>query len=319
MLHFFFNESGGYIPSRQVISRLGYHEQFSDVLQQCSEGIEKLYGAEYDRLLAEDTDMDTLLSIPKKECFLADKELNHGRFTTPPWWAIHRDLPGAIRGLQEAGVLDSPSACCDLFQNGSNKLLPEPERKLFIMGPKEDQFWQALVLLWSIGLQKKIEDDFISAMYDVAGNAFSKAPGVKAFRRSWEKALEYADEKGLNEWEDKVAAGLHVIDGLRCSFVVDTAEENLKIGRRLQKRFPVVRTKNGHQRDNRSYADRKFNLVYTAVAEGAGEVAFICEVQILMRGYIEIKKIGHLLYEYERSLPVNKVSRARRLKKARKN
>ena len=320
MLHFFFNESGGHIPSRQEISRVAYHEQFFDVKQQCSEGVDKLYGAEYDNLLAEDTDMDKLLNIPKKECLLVDKkELNHGRFTTPPWWAIHRDLHGAVRGLQAAGVLDSPSACCDLFQHGSNKLLPEPEHKLFKMGPKEDQFWQALVLLWSIGLQKKIVKGFNSAMRKVAGKAFSKAPGVKAFRRSWEKALEYADEKGLHEWEEKVAAGLHVIDGLRCSFVVDTVEENLKIERRLKKRFPVVQTKNGHQRGNRSYADRKFNLVYTAVAEGADEVAFICEVQVLMRGYIEVKKIAHLWYEYERSLPENKVSIARRLKKARKN
>lgn len=129
---------------------------------------------------------------------------------------------------------------------------------------------------------------FNFAVLEVSEKAFSRVPGVKAFRRSWEKALVYADEKGLNKWEEKVAAGLHVIDGLRCSFVVDTVEENLKIERRLKKHFPVVQTKNGHQRDNRSYADRKFNLVYTAVAKGAG---------------IEVKKIGHLLYQYERSLP----------------
>ena len=96
-------------------------------------------------------------------------------------------------------------------------------------------------------------------------------------------------------------APLHVVGGLRCSFIVDTVEENVALGEELARRFAVARSKNSHQRGNRSYADRKLNLVVPlGEGRGAGAVQYLCEVQILMRRYIEIKKIGHLLYEFER-------------------
>ena len=114
------------------------------------------------------------------------------------------------------------------------------------------------------------------------------------------KALEYIKKKKLEGWDEQVCAGLHVIDGLRYSFSVETAGENIALGRKLEERFPVARTKNGHQPEHRSYADRKYNLVYSTRVDGIGEVAFLCEVQILMKRYIEVKKVGHLLYTFQR-------------------
>ena len=58
-------------------------------------------------------------------------------------------------------------------------------------------------------------------------------------------------------------------------------------------------TKNGHTRANVGYADRKFNLV-TPAYDGCGGARLLCEVQVLMRRYIEIKEIGHLVYEIAR-------------------
>jgi len=107
-------------------------------------------------------------------------------------------------------------------------------------------------------------------------------------------------KKEMKGHDEQVCAGLHVIDGLRCSFMVETVAENINVGRRLEEQFPVARTKNSHQLDNRSYADRKYNLVFRTTIENIGEVAFLCEVQILMKRYIDIKKIGHLLYEFQR-------------------
>lgn len=107
-----------------------------------------------------------------------------------------------------------------------------------------------------------------------AGEAtYKEAPGIEAFSRSKEKALEYMNQKNMVEWDDIAYAGLHVINGLRCSFSVDTVEENIAVGRRLEAKFPVVCTKNGHRKGNMSYADRKYNLVYKTFAEGIGEVA----------------------------------------------
>ena len=120
---------------------------------------------------------------------------------------------------------------------------------------------------------------------------------VKGFDRSLEKTKEYADEKKL-EGVERILAPLHVIDALRCSFVVRTIARNIELGEKLMARFPPARTKNGHQRDNRSYADRKCNLV--AGPFGPDDVRLLCEVQILMERYIEIKQIGHLLYEFQR-------------------
>ena len=155
----------------------------------------------------------------------------------------------------------------------------------------------ALVLLWSLGVHERALAPFNDAMRAIAPSEFHAAPGIKGFERSFEKAKEYAIEKKL-EGDEIVLAGLHVIDGLRCSFTVDTIARNLEIGRSLEKQFPAARKKNGHQRSNRSYADRKLNLV--AGPFGPDGVRLVCEVQILMKRYIEIKQIGHLLYEFQR-------------------
>ena len=130
------------------------------------------------------------------------------------------------------------------------------------------------------------------------GVAFSAAP-VKGFERWLAKAREYADERGLRAWRDRVLAPLHVIDGLRCSFKVESIARNVEIGAALEAECELVRTKNGHTRDNVGYADRKFNLV-TPAYDGCGGARLLCEVQVLMRRYIEIKEIGHLVYEIAR-------------------
>ena len=155
----------------------------------------------------------------------------------------------------------------------------------------------ALVLLWSLGVHEQAHREFDEAMEAIAPSEFHAAPGIKGFERSFEKAKEYAVEKGL-KGDEVVLAGLHVIDGLRCSFTVGTIARNLEIGRALEARFPAARKKNGHQRSNRSYADRKLNLA--AGPFGPDGVRLLCEVQILMSRYIEIKQIGHLLYEFQR-------------------
>ena len=87
----------------------------------------------------------------------------------------------------------------------------------------------ALVLLWSLGVHEQAHREFDEAMEAIAPSEFHAAPGIKGFERSFEKAKEYAVEKGL-EGDEVILAGLHVIDGLRCSFTVGTIARNLEIG-----------------------------------------------------------------------------------------
>lgn len=327
LIHFVFDQSAG--PLREENARASYQEAFGDLMKECRESIGSLYGKELERLCG-DPDMSILMNFKKMIIHpkLQEKDLNHGRFMKPPLWALKKDLAGAVRGLRDAGVIDTMESFCLLIQQGRNPLLPTPDPKLFSEGPSSLNFWIALVLLWSIGIQKMIEKEFERTMFGLKGNASFRNPGVKEFPRSYAKALEYLEKKKLETWEEKVCAGLHVIDGLRCSYVVKSVKENIDLGRRLEERFPVVaRSKNSHQRDNRSYADRKYNLVYSTTAYNTtadgkigkvkeiGKVAFLCEVQILMERYIEIKKIGHLLYEFEREMPSIKAEKAARLNK----
>jgi len=140
---------------------------------------------------------------------------------------------------------------------------------------------------------------FNEAMRAIAPDEFHAAPGIKGFERSLEKSIEYAKEKEL-EGDEAILAPLHVIDGLRCSFTADSISRNMELGRLLTNQFRVARTKSGHQRTNTSYADRKLNLVFGPFTSGSGETHLLCEVQLLMKRYIEIKMIGHLLYEFQR-------------------
>lgn len=214
------------------------------------------------------------MRYPQNSSKLEPKKLTHARFLKKPWWTAKKDLPAASRALQQVGVMESADAFCDLIQFGRHRLVPNPGRKYFKTWPSSQNFWISLVLLWSIGLHKKIQKSFNTDMKAEAGEAtYKEAPGIEAFSRSKEKALEYMNQKNMVEWDDIAYAGLHVINGLRCSFSVDTVEENIAVGRRLEAKFPVVCTKNGHRKGNMSYADRKYNLVYKTFAEGIGEVA----------------------------------------------
>ena len=291
-----YEHSDGVHPEDKKVARAAYKADFDAAWTLANGSIETLYSEELERLLRK-PDAAKLFDMPKTECKLSNKELTHARFTPPPAFAYSRDLAEAARELQRVGVLSSPDAFCDLIQQGRHRLLPIARPELFNKGVHDDDLWTALVLLWSLGVHEQAHKDFDEAMKAIGPEEFHPAPGVKGFDRSFAKAKEYAVDKGL-EGVDKILAPLHVIDSLRCSFTTSTIARNIELGDKLMLRFPMVRTKNGHQRENRSYADRKLNLL--AGPLGPDATHLLCEVQLLMERYIEIKKIGHLLYEFQR-------------------
>ncbi|CAJ1939702.1 unnamed protein product, partial [Cylindrotheca closterium] len=161
---------------------------------------------------------------------------------------------------------------------------------------------QAVRDLKSICLQEILKEEFenkMSAIADkVEGVSFKSAPGVKGFLRSYEKTEEYG-----NIFSEDVDASMRVVDGLRCSFIVDSLSQNLQVGKLIESTFGVARTKNFHQRGNVRYADRKYNVVFVSdkKVDGVGDpIQVICEVQVLLKEYDAIKADGHLLYEFQR-------------------
>jgi len=292
-------------------ARYGFEDDYKKALDDACSKIEGMYGAARDDLLESPVCAELFDNIPKKMEALDELELQrfpsltgitnkdvmfHGRFTAPPKFAFSKSLSEAALELQRVGAIESAAAFCDLMQQGRHRFLQTARPKLF-RDRSSIEFWQALVMLWSLGLQEQLLEAFNAEMQSIAVGAELKTAPLKGFDRSFEKAVEYASEKGLKAkgWNAEVLAPLHVIDQLRCSFIVDTLESNLEIGQLLQAKFPTARTKNTHKRENASYADRKFNVVF----QNKG-VAFICEIQLLMRRYIEIKEFGHLIYEFVR-------------------
>lgn len=278
-----------------------YEEKLNTLLDTAEANISEMYDQEGKRI-RKMRESEELFSIKGKVAYVSDAELTHSRFMAPPKFAVSRDLATACRELQAVGVLDSISAFSDLLARGEHELFATSHKQL-LADENNDEFWWTLVTLWSIGVHKKIEEQFKKFMGDIAragGNGVNlKVAPLKRFERTFEKAGEYCKEKRLQGVE-KTLAPLHVIDMLRCSFTVDDCVTNLKIGRKLEQSCAVVRTKNGHAAGRRGYADRKYNLVFEAGGKGGEGMKVVTEIQVLMKRYVEIKKFGHLLYEMKR-------------------
>ena len=276
--------------------------------------LEGLYGTEYEQMQNFPA-VKELFALPKKRAFLLPIDITHGRFVKGPRFAYSLDLKDVANELQSVGIIDSPAALCSLIAKGNHPLINGGKCSRHFEDDRSYDCWWSLVLLWQIGLHKQVEKEFNEAMQGLAkdSNVECRVAAIKGFERALEKTKEYYEEKQLigpgylgisNDlstdgddlfWgAESILAPLHVVDMLRCSFTVDTVEENLAIGRALESKFAVVRSKNNHQSGHLGYADRNYNVVFQGKD---GTVKVVCEVQILMRRYIEIKKIGHLLYE----------------------
>ncbi|KAL3936432.1 MAG: hypothetical protein SGBAC_008250 [Bacillariaceae sp.] len=327
LLEFIYYQSAGPEGTPLHVSRASYVDEFEKTMTKVQSKLEKLYGKAY-RETRGMIEANGLYAIPKIQNYIPSEALAHYTFMEVPHFVESFSLPEAARELKELGVVETASDFSDIVQ-GKHRLFGKEVPPFTANAVVDCGLWQTFVLFWQIHVQEKIELEFVQAMKGLAADMqveFSAAPGVKKYDRSFEKTKEYALEKGLAKtglaWyfeNDRISLGLetrtaevlapmHVIDGLRCSFIVDSVEANLKVGREIEKRFGVARSKNMHQPGKMSYADRKYNLVFEVErVEGVrGPARVICEVQILMRKYIETKAIGHSLYEFQRKPTVEK-------------
>lgn len=173
-------------------------------------------------------------------------------------------------------------------------------------------FWQGLVALWVLALHRQLESAFGSMLASVTSPGEVHPGPLKPLARILEKTSEYIEEKGLTSWRDRVLAPLYVIDILRATVQVPSVVRMSEVEAALTDRMALARTKNGHSLEQATsvggYRDVKHNLVLRSdlaepIVKGTqpfGPVALLCEVQVLLNEYKNVKLKMHAVYRVHR-------------------
>jgi hypothetical protein len=113
------------------------------------------------------------------------------------------------------------------------------------------------------------------------------------------KSFEYAEEHELVDFEQQVMSPLYVVDVLRCTYQLSTAERLLEVRDAIRSELPNARTKNGYSREAKApmgYRDMKLNVLFEC-----GEIgSVITEVQLMLTFNIKAKKKMHAVYRVVR-------------------
>jgi len=332
LLRWMYYQTAGPPGTTKEEARRTYIEEFEKLLDDAEGSIEKRYGQVYKSLQSEEG-ADEFFAIGRELYYTGKNQaLKHSTFQRLPDFIRNQNGIQAVRDLKAVGAIQNAGEFCDLLQGRHRLFGDQPIIRLFLGDPNntgkilrcinsqktrcfkgDSTLWRSLLLIWQICLQEKIMEEFEERMSAIAekveGVSFKRAPGVKGFVRSYEKTVTYGED-----FTEGVDASMRVIDGLRCSFVVDSISQNLQVGKLIEETFGVARTKNMHQRGNVGYADRKYNVVFasnmnlegvTKVKGVESPIQMICEIQVLLKEYYAIKADGHLLYEFQRQ-PVQK-------------
>lgn len=286
-------------------ARADYAMDMQTTLQKVMKTFEKQLMPTKEALLADPYGI-TLCAKPANDQRVPDKDMQHGRFHPVPVWALQKNLSAAAKELQMVGALDSADEFCDLLQQGWHQSFDKPQ-KAYFADPTSLHFWMGLVTLWMLALHGQIAPAFESTMKAFAkdsddGESEFHNGGMKKFPRIMVKAQEYIKEKQLIGWEQEVLSPLWVVDVLRCTFHVATAERALQVEDALMAALPLVRSKNGFHPAAKTlggYADRKFNLLFDEHTH-IGRVSLFVEVQLLLSSYVAAKQRMHGCYRVAR-------------------
>jgi len=225
------------------------------------------------------------------------------------------DLGCAFRSaLKPSGAVDSPEALCALLQGGRNpELFERSFIKHFHSAADTTAFWRHVCSLQSMARHKVLNDEFHhhikTALDGVAGAHFKDAP-LKGYERIAVKAQEYHWENGFPDSPQGAGqAAACIIDIVRCSFEVPTAQAALALVARLdaatlvQHGVVALRRKHGFHPDAPSaggYRDVKYNLLYQSPSVAGAMGRVIVEVQIIVEAYLKVKKKMHAVYRIDR-------------------
>jgi hypothetical protein len=224
-------------------------------------------------------------------------------------------LSGAYRcALEPSGAVDSPEALCALLQGGRHpELFAASHLAHFSVKATTTAFWQHICALQSVARHKPINAEFHAhikaALHGMEGACFKDAP-LKGYERIAVKAAEYHAEESLPDTPAGAgAAAARVIDIVRCSFEVPSAQAALALCAWLdaatleQHGVRALRRKNGFHADAPSaggYRDVKYNLLYQSPSVAGAMGRVIVEVQIIVEAYLKVKKKMHAVYRIDR-------------------
>jgi len=113
------------------------------------------------------------------------------------------------------------------------------------------------------------------------------------------KSFEYAEEHELIDFEQQVMSPLYVVDVLRCTYQLSTAERLLEVRDAIRSELPNTRTKNGYSANAKApmgYRDMKLNVLFKCGESGS----VITEVQLMLSFNVESKKKMHAVYRIVR-------------------
>jgi hypothetical protein len=146
-----------------------------------------------------------------------------------------------------------------------------------------------------------------TALGDAAAAA-AHLPPAGVTRSTWNETLQHRYLLGGPErhWEDYG----NVLDIVRGSVSCATEDQIVGVMESIAEAFVVVRVKNTMHADAKTvgeYRDIKMLVVvsssdpvYNSVASESGGVNMICEIQLLLNSYLEVKKSMHPLYKIVR-------------------
>ena len=248
---------------------------------------------------------------------------------SPPWLNasdddidLDGDLAGAFKlTLQPSGVLQSVGDFCNLVQRGAHSMFVSQHPKHFNRQANTLDFWLSLLTMSTVKHHETLDDEVQEYMStlpkrflkdNITQNLvhYKRAP-LKRYERIRQKALEYIVElKSKRTVGGMVNAVGRVIDIIRCSFVVPTADEMMQLysffcAATLQgDGIQALRCKNEHNPNAHStgggYRDMKFNLLYQSKKIQGKTGRTIIEVQIILQSFLEVKKKMHAVYRIDR-------------------
>lgn len=249
-----------------------------------------------------------------------------------PEWALGKRSGEDKGGDYTQGIRDSATCAMALLRLGSIRSVEEFSDHLQV----EHMTMEALVAKGYAAYSSLCNEKFQSAIREVAERVANKEgfkmtpPGrpvpVKGLPRLLEKTREAREERGDLDWPGRPPEYLrfsycfHILDTVRLSFICEgeTLQEQVAACMRLVEAFQdctverdkvcLLRQKSGFAAGiagSGGYADVKLLMyadlgTHKAFDNTEVPLQIVGEVQLILHGYMEVKKRMHLVYEVER-------------------
>ena len=154
---------------------------------------------------------------------------------------------------------------------------------------------------WLLHIARQVNCDFHQAIFDLLPNEYY-GNATENFIHNKIKGLARCIEKTTSDYtieENAMPTAARLVDIVRCLIVCDSADAVLKAYAVIDSHFEIVRVKNSFcTKDAVPYNFRQI-LINVKFMNTKG-VTMICEIQINLTKYVEVKEVIHVLYGFLR-------------------